>query len=1113
MRLFSAVFGTRMRGLALALPVVAAVTPAASLWANPSYRWTGGAGTAASGDYAGTYLWSDAGNWERVSDGSNEVPAAGASGSTNATVLDFTDLEANATITFDLSSTQYFLGSMTFGANKGTQTLAMGAAATGYVTSIENGATFTVPSGTTVDFRLKKPQNANGSGATHTFTGGGVFRVSSATFSAYRARCAIAANTTLELNSATADFRSAYIAFLAATSRFVLNADAKIGAIVGSSEAAPGQIELNGHTLEYGMSYGTFVTSTAHDSWLKSAKCKVWTDAVGTGKLVYSGAAVYTNMVSQSVGGSLKLMNADVVMADGASFTGSPALEIGGSGMLTLGSSQAVATFAGDGTTGGVEIPSGATLTVTGSASGTTNYNATLSGAGAFAKNGNDELVLIGKNTMTGPTTVGGGVLVAKGSAAVVAAETSLNHGYSFEDSMADNRATGGKTAKFSYRVDGDDSDDPPAGATASSFCEGRRGTRGVEMHSGSFASVYTFQAADTGTGPFTVTFWMVPATNICLSSNSQGATYLAFVGNGGGAAYNVARIYLVNGTNLNFSAGKTTNKSVVNEDGLGVATDIPWGRLYDGNWHMVTMTYSGDGEDAGAKTLSGYFDGELVGSKLLDGGTLTVTGNGRLHLGWGSKGSIAGRFDDWKYLSRCQTAAEVKAEFLGEVEEGDDYAALPAPVAKWTFDDEANPGKDTSGNGYDLSSVDGFSASVVGADGAYGKSLAPESVLGLAPGGSFPAKIPTGNSPWTLSLRYQAGAIYDANNYNNQSVFYWGNPTNLVGSNYSDLDRQFFSAVMYNTDNYHGCYAGAKYNGARYHDPSGTMKDISYSDIVGRFAWTHIVYVFVPGDGIYAYQDGRFSARWGVYSFSIAAQDVVVGLRPKYGGYYVLAPFRGYIDDIRMWDSAFTADQVRTLVRGMADGASPSPLSAGSDITVASGATLKVEGTGVSAKSVSGAGTLEVAEASSLTVGGGALSGELRGLGQVNVTAPFKVASASNYFGNVVLSGSGSVDAPGISLPLALPDPYSATVASAAALPLARTSGRLVLPDALCIAFASEPESGTYLFAEAGDLALPADIGAWRVSAGKAKAGRFLVRNGKVYLKVFGPGLKVLFM
>lgn len=1073
----------------------------AAVAANPRYVWTGGAGVAESGDYAGTYLWSDANNWTNALNGANEVPVAGASGSANSTVLDFTDLEANATITFD-SSVQYFLSSMTFGAGKGTQTLAMGVAASGYVTSIENGTTITVPSGTTVDFRLNKPQNTNGSGATHTFTGGGTFRISSATFSAYRVRCSIAANTTLELNSAAADFRTAYVSFEAATARLVLSVDAKIGAIVGSTEAAPGQVNLNGHTLEYGMNAGPWATTSDY-GWLKNAKCKVWTDAVGTGKLIYSGAAVYTNMVSQSVAGSLKLMNADVAMADGASFTGSPALEIGSGGILTLGANQTVATLAGNGTTGGVEIPSGKTLTVTGAASGTTNYNATLSGAGGFVKNGNDELVLCGKNTMTGPMTIGAGTLTAKGSAATVAAEEALVHGYSFEDSLADNKTSGGTTAVFNYRVNNTDASSPPEGATASSFCEGRRGTRGVEMFSGANASVYVANGGSTGTGPFTATFWMVPATNICIRSVNSGMTILEFIGSGNDGAYKRLKVYLVNGTNLNFSVGAYTIGRVEDKDGLGFSTNIAWKTLYDGRWHMVTATYSGDG----TKILSGYFDGELVGSKAVETGTLD-TSNGRLHLGWGANsGSIAGKFDDWKYLSRCQTAAEVAAEFRDAVTDGDDYAALPAPVAEWKFDDASNPGKDTSGNGYDLSVPDGYEASSVDLEGAYGKALAADSVLYWADSENFPSKIPVENAPWTLSVRYQVGMIREAGNYNNPSIFYWGDPLGYTGTSYTEADWKYFSATIRNDDGYRYWCAGFKANSNAYHTPTANMMDITYSGITGRFAWTHIVYVYVPLDGLYMYQDGRFVQKTARNLAYLKKKDIFVGLRPQYGGKYELAQFNGNIDDIRMWDVSLSADQVRTLVRGMKEESSPSPLSADSDVTVASGATLKVEGTGVAAKSISGAGTLNVTDASTLTVGGGSMTGELTGRGELRLTAPFKVSVASNYYGNVVLSGTGALDAPGFGQQLDLPDPYSAALASTAALPLVRTSGKVKLPQSLAVSFAERPAPGTYLFAEANALDMPASLASWTVQTDGTLSARFVEEDGKVYLKVRDRG------
>ena len=176
--------------------------------------------------------------------------------------------------------------------------------------------------------------------------------------------------------------------------------------------------------------------------------------------------------------------------------------------------------------------------------------------------------------------------------------------------------------------------------------------------------------------------------------------------------------------------------------------------------------------------------------------------------------------------------------------------------------------------------------------------------------------------------------------------------------------------------------------------------------------------------------------------------------------------------------------------------------------MSIAAGATVEVDGTCVAAKSVAGGGTLKLGEYSSLTLGGGVLTGALTGQGQLTLTAPFKVADASGYYGNIVLSGSGSIDAPAYSRPVALSENYAATLPSVASLPLLRTGGAAVFPESGRIDFADHPVAeGEYLVAEAAELDMPDSFALWSIDGDYCATGDFRMNlfadGGKVYLRV----------
>jgi hypothetical protein len=248
-----------------------------------------------------------------------------------------------------------------------------------------------------------------------------------------------------------------------------------------------------------------------------------------------------------------------------------------------------------------------------------------------------------------------------------------------------------------------------------------------------------------------------------------------------------------------------------------------------------------------------------------------------------------------------------------------------------------------------------------------------------------------------------------------------------------------------------------------------------------------------------------------GNTTMRIEPANILVGYRPDFHSAQQERPsryFPGYIDDIAVWDVALNAAEVRAYVRGLRTGSAGSPLSADSDLTIASGAAVEVEGTCVTAKSVTGGGSLKLNANSSLTLSGGDLEGPLTGTGQLTLTAPFKAADMSDYYGNLVLSGAGSLDAETYTKALSLPEDYSVTLPSVSSLPLVRTGGAATFPASGRIDFNVHPDAeGEYLVAKAADLTVPDSFALWAVDEDYCAQGDFrmnlFLKDGKVYLRV----------
>lgn len=1057
--------------------------------ANPKFVWTGD-GTA---DDEGFFLWSDTRNWQ---DGT--IPTEAGTGSANAGKYDFSKAAANTKIKCDVS-TSHNMGHMQFGENQGTISLVQGNAADSGLKTLSSG-TITVPAGTVVDFGLNCKEINDLAGATVTITGGGIFNFcASGDFSAYQWKLMVEDNTTLGLGctGTKAKFETAVVEFYNHTAKLSLGCDMRIAALIGHSWGR-GQVLLNGHKLT--LCGGNDGYSGNFDQYT------VYNDA---GDIEVSGGNILTNVYGQSFNafsGDFILKNANVKNV-GVAFPATTDVRIESSGMLMLSNDQTVASLTGSGTTGGVEIHAGYKLAVSGGEEGEKTYSARITGAGDFEKNGADTLVLTGENTLTGKTTVNAGTLKVCGSTAVNAVEPAPGYDFGFEGDLR-NSVTG-ESAEFSYRVDNADSADPAEGMAPSEFCAGRNGGRGVRLHHDSAASVYfsRTKAFDTKDGPFTATVWMKLDERMKLSGDSNAIFYF---GTGNNKELESFKVYISSGRRISFSAGgyRTGDVSSTYPD-YGFSALVEESDLYDGGWHMLTVTYSGPE----TKTISGYLDGRKLGEKTL-AETAVLYLEGRLHLGWGTWGKLSGDFDDFKILRRCQGAAEVAAEFQGEVQAADAFAALPRPVAHWSFDDVDDAGKDSSGNGYHLS-PDGNEAliataqAIVDVPGASGKALAPSNMYYWA-GAAFPERIPVGEESWTLSVRCALKNLVRSGRLQCPMVFMWGENNNAGYADGNENDRRYL-AVQFHNVNYRANCMALHYQGSMYLDPNLVFKDVTYRPVFSEANWVHLMVTYSKSDGMRSYIDGN-EVYHGSTTMRIEPANILVGYRPNFKNSTQIAHpdcyFPGYIDDIAIWDKVLDAGQVRAYVRGLRTGSVGSPLSPNSDLSIAAGATVEVDGTCVAAKSVAGGGTLKLGEYSSLTLGGGVLTGALTGQGQLTLTAPFKVADASGYYGNIVLSGSGSIDAPTYSRPVALSENYAATLPSVASLPLLRTGGAAVFPESGRIDFADHPVAeGEYLVAEAAELDMPDSFALWSIDGDYCATGDFRMNlfadGGKVYLRV----------
>ena len=227
-------------------------------------------------------------------------------------------------------------------------------------------------------------------------------------------------------------------------------------------------------------------------------------------------------------------------------------------------------------------------------------------------------------------------------------------------------------------------------------------------------------------------------------------------------------------------------------------------------------------------------------------------------------------------------------------------------------------------------------------------------------------------------------------------------------------------------------------------------------------------------------------------------------------------APFKGYLDDVMIFDKVLTADEIKAVKGGIFD----EPVG-GAAVETAAGTTLDVTAGTVGLGSVNGAGAVSVSADSTLVLASGdsAVSGTLSGTGAIQVkgTASLLLPDASSFGGSVsVGEGAALRCTPGVSATLA-----DLALAEGAAFKVDfgesaeacwKKTGALELPQSATVTFPDgyHGESVSVVLLEAD--VLTGDTSGWTIEKPKSSLIASVEKVGnQVVLKMTRPGMLIL--
>lgn len=1074
---------------------------AASLGAvSGTATWTGGAGDC---------KWSSAANWSFTDAQGAPLAFAAADWATKAMDLDFSSLPATASVTCDVAQV-YGIGRVVFPATTGGAWALVGTADSNV--QLRNAAqTYVVPAGTTLRWGLRH-KNEWSSDQPITVTGGGTVIVDSEQTVNFYYQDLVVDNSTLvyrRMGSAwPTGFQMAGLTLKGDAARVTFERDCAVGYLHSEGAAAGAQVVDAGTNTITVCSYTVLRDGTFTGQFIGTGKLTF----LGGSRQVFAGAMPGFTGTVQCEHGDLLV---DGPLADSAAFV----QRYGG--RLRLGCDQTLATLRSTSPRsaaaptdfcylGGVDIATDRTFTVTGPATGTAAdaFCGRLTGGGSFVKEGADyTLNLKGASRYAGATHVKAGTLNLVSEQTAASARTVPPGAVVYLD-FEDAADLGANRAGMALALTANNG---PAAVA------GRVG-QGVYLSKTACFKVTAGRVpADLLPGTnddYTVSLWLKPDTSLATPTGWHSVFRHGIWKDGDSLRW------------LSFGDDKTLTWFGLRRISWYDAAkpDDGWARFADsaaatkaltGVWHHYVMV-SRD------RKISLYLDGQLL-SQETAAQHMPVKLTDDLNIGE----AYVGAMDEFVYAKGAWTAEQVAAEYARTApvpgEARDPADDLPAPVAHWAFEDPENIGRDSSGNGYDLTTMGNADRVVLEANrpGAYGNyalvlNADAQTTSGFRGGrgdatssafgaltlkdGGFPAKIPTGERAFTVAIRYQMP--YQTG----YTAFYWGGRA-LTTNGYFRVkdgsqphvpkgDFWQFSSVK---DNYHNATVATSVEmGANATDAT----------------WLTVVFTYSPEThDVRAYVDGVLNAKAtagvkradGTTSYpDLLGEALYVGYCPD-GAYNYTGVA---VDDLRIYDCALTDGQVKTLVQALETGEVGPTLPRGTDVTVEAGARLNAVGAGHVFGSLAGAGTVEVASLARVAVtNAAAFTGALTGLGafraEGGATVALEAASLAGFRGTFEARDGATLELPGscgeettvrifangrvtggaggnLTLPAELVEGVALT-ADAARLPAVRTQGRVRIPATGRLVFAAPPARSTvFVLAEGGSLELPEDFAGW---------------------------------